>query len=385
MRITWVTRSFLDYRIPLYKALSSIEGVDFILISSLENHVNPERCILKAKNALGDKFIGLKGEVCIGKPYLFDQISNSAKRIFWQPNLISEIKKTKPDIVITDAFNHWTLPVFFLKFLKYDFKHIVCYERTKHTERNASRLKLKFISHIQRYINAVHCNGILCKEFLMSLKYPEEKLFTGNMIADKHTFIASNLTQTQEISERIRTKHNLNQIIYIYVGRLVKMKGLTELIEGWGDASIHDASLLIIGDGPQKEDLEQLILRKQIKNVVMLGLINYDNLPDYYNSANCFVIPTLEDNWSLVVSEAMACKLPIICSIYNGCFKELVKKSNGWLFDPLDHNSVKNTLLESYKSRSDFQKMGEKSSELILEYTPEKIAKKIFETAKKFN
>jgi glycosyltransferase involved in cell wall biosynthesis len=48
-------------------------------------------------------------------------------------------------------------------------------------------------------------------------------------------------------------------------------------------------------------------------------------------------MPTLEDNWSLVVPEAMACGKPVLCSTLNGCWPELVKDDvNGWTFDPTD-------------------------------------------------
>ena len=52
-------------------------------------------------------------------------------------------------------------------------------------------------------------------------------------------------------------------------------------------------------------------------------------------------MPTLEDNWNLVVPEAMACGLPIACSIYNGCYPELVHEGiNGKLFGPLKEKTI---------------------------------------------
>ena len=73
-----------------------------------------------------------------------------------------------------------------------------------------------------------------------------------------------------------------------------------------------------------------------LTNVYFIGKVDYDNLPNYYQSADVFVIPTLEDNWSLVVPEAMASGLPILSSVYNGCYPEYVTEDNGWVFDPLD-------------------------------------------------
>ena len=73
----------------------------------------------------------------------------------------------------------------------------------------------------------------------------------------------------------------------------------------------------------------------QLSNVLFTGAIPYEDTALYYSLADIFVMPSLEDKWSLVVPEAMSLGLPILCSIYNGCWPELVREGeNGWVFDP---------------------------------------------------
>lgn len=56
-------------------------------------------------------------------------------------------------------------------------------------------------------------------------------------------------------------------------------------------------------------------------------------------------MPTIEDNWSLVIPEAMACGLPVATSIYNGCYPELVKKDiNGYVFDTYKQETILDAL-----------------------------------------
>ena len=96
----------------------------------------------------------------------------------------------------------------------------------------------------------------------------------------------------------------------------------------------------------------------------------------YYRISYVFIIPTLEDNWSLVVPEAMACGLPIACSIYNGCYPELVKQNiNGRTFDPLVEESIIETL--AYFHTKDLKRMGEQSVEIEKAYNPENTADNI--------
>jgi len=113
--------------------------------------------------------------------------------------------------------------------------------------------------------------------------------------------------------------------------------------------------------------------------VHLVGDVDYDQIATYYASADIFVMPTLEDNWSLVVPEAMACGLPVICSIYNGCWPELVQEGrNGWVFDPLKPDSIVQTLTKALSSMEDLQQMGSESRAIVANHTPEHAAEAIW-------
>ena len=89
-------------------------------------------------------------------------------------------------------------------------------------------------------------------------------------------------------------------------------------------------------------------------------------------------MPTLEDNWSLVVPEAMASGLPILCSIYNGCWPELIKDaSNGWTIDPLKTDIFAGVLSRCIEQRHGLPVMGAHSRQIISQYTPASAAKAI--------
>ena len=114
-----------------------------------------------------------------------------------------------------------------------------------------------------------------------------------------------------------------------------------------------------------------------MNSISFVGNIDYSQISEYYAIADVFVIPTLEDNWSLVVPEAMACGLPIACSIYNGCYPELIHEGeNGVLFDTLDRTSLLNAL--AYFHLVDLKIFGEKSMKIEREYNPQNTARNIF-------
>lgn len=382
MKITWVTRCFLDYRIPVFQTLASYPDVEFTLITSSETWAVPERVQEKTKSALGGKVIFLSGERRIGKAYSPDQASNSVRRIHFQPGLIKMIRKTNPDVVITDAFNHWTLPVFYLRSRK-EFKHIVCYERTTHTERNAGFLKRMFISYMQHFLDAVHCNGVLCHDFLRSLGYPESKLRFGNMAAGVTELEKKAQLFSEEACETLRQKYGIRkeQTVFLYIGALIERKGLRNFLPVWRKTERNHV-LLIIGKGSLETELKEYCRDNKIKNVIFAGAQPYEEIPHFCKISDLLILPTLEDNWSLVIPEAMACSLPVMTSVYNGCYPELVKAENGWLFDPLDEESMKRVLHSVPEEKEFLRKMGQNSRTIINNFTPEMIVGNIYYTCK---
>ena len=172
---------------------------------------------------------------------------------------------------------------------------------------------------------------------------------------------------------RIVSKHELYGTVFLYVGRLIRLKGLSELLAGWErftHSSRDKVTLLLVGEGPEQGSLERFCRDHSLENVRFAGPVDYDGLAEYYRCADLFIIPTLEDNWSLVVPEAMACGLPILCSRYNGCWPELVTAANGWIFDPLHAGDVHRVLTQAMAARERWGPMGKCSRTIVGTYTP---------------
>ena len=383
MKITWITRSFLDYRIPLFQSLNQLCSENLTLIYN--DNVVPQRCKNKIKIVLGERAIGLKGEKrLIGKE--IQPLSNLSKnnlRVPFQPNLIDVIINSQPDIIISDGFFQWTYAPLWLNFIK-KIPHIMCYEGTLHTERNVGFFRLLYRKIVSRYINIIHVNGILSFRFLNEkLNIPKRKIRFGNMTSEISVISKKSLNFPENQKINLKNQLNLNDSVFLFVGRLVPIKGLIHLIENWLNLSFDNASLLIIGDGEERENLEKFCFNKKINNIHFQREIDHDEVYKFYAISDIFIIPTLQDNWSLVVPEAMSAGLPILSSKYNGCWPELVQPDNGWVFDPLNKNNFKETLEKALKNKENWKKMGEVSRNIVENFSPEKIAAKIYDSCKK--
>jgi len=379
MRITWVTRSFLDYRIPVYKEIDRLCGNQLTVIYFKD--VVPERCQKKLRDVLGDRAISLSGELRIGGSKIENQqFANSGGiRIPIRPGLVKLVKKTQPDIILSDGFFQWTYSAL-LNRAFWKTPHLMCYERTLHTERNVTKLRILARKLASKYINGICCNGIQTKEYLLEFGFPEQKLFLGNMAADSDGIKQSVSSLSEDDKVELKKKYDLQGKIFLYVGQLIPRKGIMELLQAWMNLKelAPENSLVLLGDGEQLAQAQDFIKHQNLKSVRLPGKVDYSEVARFYAAADIFIIPTLEDNWSLVVPEAMSCGLPVICSKYNGCWPELVKPENGWVFDPLNGENFLDTLKIAWERQKHWRDMGLESLKIIEQHTPQKVGENIY-------
>lgn len=161
-------------------------------------------------------------------------------------------------------------------------------------------------------------------------------------------------------------KNNLgvdSELILLFVGGLIKTKGITNLINAVSNLSNIKFHLIIVGDGDERKKSEILVNEKKIKNkVTFVGAI-YDDVGSYFELADLLVMP---GTGGLVVSEGMTHSLPIICSTGDGSEQDLVKNGrNGFIIPPNDINALTSTLKYCLKNPGLLKKMGECSLEII--------------------
>lgn len=380
MRITWVTRSFLDYRIPVYKALDEMCNHNLTVIYYKD--IPPLRCQEKLKKILGDRAIARDKELRIGNRPKIDNASraNSSIRIPISPGLVKQIIQTKPDVLISDGFMQWTYAPLIVSALK-GIPHVMLYERTAHTERTAGKIRILYRKFVSHWIDAIGCNGILTGKYIKSiLNWDDTRLTYGHMVAD----VAGMQQKVTQVSNdkalALRTQLGIKGIMILFVGQLIPRKGVRELLNAWDTfkkTNNEACTLVYVGSGPQEQELRDIIKSRHIPDIILTGAIDYDHIAPYYKIADCFIIPTLEDNWSLVVPEAMACGLPIATSIYNGCYPELVHPNNGWIFDPLKQESIIKVLNQIINAQDQLKSMGKKSIDIVSKQTAEHAADSI--------
>jgi glycosyltransferase involved in cell wall biosynthesis len=386
MKVAYVARSFLDYRVPVYRALDDLTGGGLHLIYSAD--YVPVRAQRKAQQELGVRAIGLRDEWKIGGEDA-EFLANRNLSVRFQPRVLTELRRLRPDVIVCDGFFKWTFPSLVYRSV-FKTPLVVLYERTFHTERKAQWFRTAYRRMALAFTDAMSCNGTLSKEYSVSLGMPPARITTGHMAADVERLAAGVKAVSSEQRRAMREAWRCgnDDVMFLYVGRLTERKGIAELLEGWSRFDNGDGVrsgrpvLVIVGDGPQRGSLERSAASRGL-NVRFVGHVDYDSIAPFYAAADAFVIPTLEDNWSLVVPEAMACGLPVLCSTYNGCWPELVHEGvNGWVFDPLKPDDIQRALSEAAKDRATLHDMGSKSEAIVAEFSPHRAAEAILDACR---
>ena len=135
----------------------------------------------------------------------------------------------------------------------------------------------------------------------------------------------------EEAKERLK----LSGKIVLSVGRLTKWKGFDILIGLWPKVlqDFPDAKLLIVGSGPEKEKLEILNFKLEIKDsIVFAGQVKQEDMLNYYSSADLFILNSSYEGLSHVVLEALGFGLPVAVSNVGGNPELVQDKVNGRLF-----------------------------------------------------
>jgi glycosyltransferase involved in cell wall biosynthesis len=163
--------------------------------------------------------------------------------------------------------------------------------------------------------------------------------------------------------------------LVLFSGKLTKYKGVKYLIQA---ARKIDALVGIVGDGPERENLERLVKDLKLSNVKFFGHISDSSLIKLYYRADVCVVPSVWDEpLGLVVLEAMATKTPVVVTRKGGIPLAVKEGVNGFFVRPRNAREIAekvNKLLSDDLIRA---RMGERARQTIKErFTWEKIAHK---------
>jgi glycosyltransferase involved in cell wall biosynthesis len=369
-----VTDIISPYRIPVFNALARHRGIDLNVVFLTDNDPSRQWPVYKDE---------------IRFPYL---VLPSWCRRFGKHNLLlnrglrAALRHATPDTIVCGGYNFaacWQA-LWWARHNRVPF--LLWSESTANDLRGGHPLpeflKRKFI----RACDAFVVPGKSAWEYITSFGISEERIFRAPNAVDTALFARGAETARRDLVRRRAL--SLPTRFFLFVGRLIKEKGVFDLIEAYSRLSpeLRDRmGLVLVGDGKARVELQRRAAVIKPGSLHFPGFVHREHLPSYYGLAETFVFPTYTDTWGLVVNEALACGLPIICTNVAGCAADLVQDGvNGRIVPAGDVSQLAAAMEDMMRDAGGRSRMSAHSKLRILNYSPEACADGMAEAALSF-
>jgi glycosyltransferase involved in cell wall biosynthesis len=176
-------------------------------------------------------------------------------------------------------------------------------------------------------------------------------------------------------AEPLSMSHEMQEPIIISVGRFTRQKGYSYLLHAFAEVSVQiPCTLVLVGDGEDRRELEQLALDLGIKDrTVFTGL---DSNPyRWISRSNVFVLSSLYEGFAIVLLEALALGIPVIASDCPHGPSEILRNGrDGLLVPPSDSSALAQALLTLLKDDQLRQCLSFSGTQRVEDFSIRKIA-----------
>jgi len=369
-RLVVLTEIIAPYRIPVFNALAEREGIDLRVIFLAETDPTQRQWRVHKEDIRFD----------------YEVLRSFRRRIRGHNFLLNwgterALDRAAPDAILCGGYNYfasWTA-------LRWAERNRVPFylwvESTRKNFRSGDRwtesLKVKFLRRCQGFV----VPGQAAREYLDSYGVPQSRMFAAPNAVDNQFFEQQSFLVRQR-ADLHRRELGLPRRFFLFVGRLMKEKGIFDLLEAYcmlPPELKRQIGLVFVGDGPARPELCRRV-RDESGLILLAGFAQRERLAAYYALAESLVFPTHADAWGLVVNEAMACGLPVICSDAAGCAKDLVRGCGNGLIVPANDVAQLSAAMAEVAVDDELRTcMGQRSRERIRSYSPEVCAAGIAE------
>ena len=260
--------------------------------------------------------------------FLFDK-----SKILGIINLLKLLKKHKNDTIVLGgyAMTAEIIAIFFLKFFKINF--ILNSDGGFITNGFfKTLLKKRLIRSASYWLSS----GVNTTKTLIYYGAKASNIFEYHFSSIRESEVLVDILNDHTIAElKDELKLEKNVFYLVFVGQLVRRKGVDVLLKSLEFVENKKIEIIIIGSGEEEDSLkESLNFQKNSNKVHFLGKLSKDFVLKYLKVSDFFVFPSREDIWGLVLNEAIANGLPIISTCRVGSAYSLISPSkNGFIID----------------------------------------------------
>lgn len=215
--------------------------------------------------------------------------------------------------------------------------------------------------YIKRSFDYIWVAGIRQYDYARKLCFDNKHIIFNCLSANTSLFNTIPINEKQ-----ISSSKNI-----LYIGRFTEVKGLNYLLNAWNTISNKKGwTLTLIGDGELKS-----FYQSQVKDssIVIKDYMPQEKLLREFEKSSCFILPSVYEPWALVIHEAAAAGLPIICTDVCGAAPHFVIDGyNGYKVNPYSKEELYIAINKILNADSrDLIQMSYNSRKLSTSITPE--------------
>jgi glycosyltransferase involved in cell wall biosynthesis len=258
---------------------------------------------------------------------------------------LGELRKSEYEVMVLPGWASSESRMFLLAFAalrgKTRTRLVVVSDATELTDRSTSKAwgRSLVLRLLAKWGVTFGATGIAARRHLEKVGIPGDRV-TRLPYAVDNDAIAGRVDELRKGRRQLRSQRlgcDDQALVFLAVSKFVGREGVLTLLEAF--LKVADgypfALLLLVGDGPQRPEVEAAIEGAQSKRVILPGYVAYRELPSYYAMADWFLHFPQREPWGLSVNEAAAARLPILCSTRVGAAQDLVKYGvNGRVVPP---------------------------------------------------
>jgi glycosyltransferase involved in cell wall biosynthesis len=238
---------------------------------------------------------------------------NRPIRILWEQFILPfQARRHKVDVLLSAGM---TSPFFCpvpSVLVIYDLQHV-------NQPQNFSRLYLFFLKTII-YLSAktadkiITISGHVKTDIVKQYRITPDKIIVGHLGVNHGSFFPGSVRDTAAMGG----KYNLPEHYLLYAAALLQHKNHERLLKALKEVKRENPELKLVLTGAWESGHEKIVsvisdLDLQ-QDVILLGWIPSEDIPEIYRGAEVFVYPTLHEGFGLPVLEAMASGVPVVCS-----------------------------------------------------------------------
>ncbi len=347
-KVFLLTNMITPYRIPLFNAISERGNFYFKVIALAEREKNREW-------KLSENKIKFDYQILPGWHWF---IWGKKKEITIHLNrgVFKALLEYKPNVIITSGYDdlaYWQAflycKIFKKKFILWNSTTLLSVGSIKGIR---GKLKKIIIRGADKYI----AYGTKAKEYLEYFGAEGDKTYISTNTVDMEYF-RSKVEEYRNKDGFKRERKQYPRYLLLYVGQLIKRKGVLQVLKALECLKGFEIGLLIVGSGYEESCLKNFCKENKLNNVFFEGFQQQDELAKYYALADIFILSSFEEVWGLVVNEAIASGLYLLSSKYAGASYDLIKEGwNGEIFDPNNVEEIINLIKRVKENIKDIRK-----------------------------